>query len=60
MAVQALDHGYSLSFPDIGQASDINDAVVQYGRLYTEQQILAKATTSKYEAQLKLGVWCSN
>lgn len=60
MALQALEHGYSLSFPDIGQAKDINDAVIQYGRLYTEQQILAKATTSKYEAQLKLGLWCSN
>lgn len=60
LALQAIEHGYSLSFPDIGQASDINDAVVQYGRLYTEQQILTKATTSKYEAQLKLGLWCSH
>ena len=60
MALQALEHGYSLSFPDIGRASDINDAVIQYGRLYTERQIISKATTSKYEAQLKLGLWCSN
>jgi hypothetical protein len=60
MALQALEHGYSLSFPDIGRASDINDAVIQYGRLYTERQIVSKATTSKYEAQLKLGLWCSN
>lgn len=59
LALQALEHGYNLSFPDIGQAGDINDAVVQYGRLYTEQQILAKVTTTKYEAQLKLGLWCS-
>lgn len=60
MALQALESGYSLSFPDIGRAQDINDAVIQYGRLYTEQQIISKATTSKYEAQLKLGLWCSN
>jgi DNA primase len=60
MAMQALEHGYSLSFPDIGGAQDINDAVIQYGRLYTERQIVSKATTSKYEAQLKLGLWCSN
>ena len=59
MSLQALDHGYSLSFPDIGGAQDINAAIIQYGRLYTEQQILAKQTTSKYEAQLKLGLWCS-
>jgi len=60
MALEALDHEYHLSFPDIGQAKDINDAVVQYGRLYTEHQILSKTTTSKYEAQLKLGIWCSS
>jgi hypothetical protein len=59
LALQALDNGYSLSFPDIGGAQDINDAIVKYGRLYTEQQIVTKTTSSKYEAQLKLGMWCS-
>jgi len=59
LALQALEQNYSLSFPDIGGAQDINDAIVKYGRLYTEQQIVAKMTSSKYEAQLKLGMWCS-
>jgi hypothetical protein len=60
MALAVLEQGYSLSFPDIGQAKDINDAVVKYGRLYVEQQILTKSTSDKYSAQLKLGLWCSN
>lgn len=60
MALRALELGFTLSFPDIGGSQDINDAIIQYGRLYVEQQIITKCTTSKYSAQLKLGVWCLN
>lgn len=60
MATQALALGFNLSFPDFGDADDINTALQQYGRMYVEQQILQKIATTTYKAELKLGVWCAS
>lgn len=52
-----LQLGYHLSFPDIGTATDLNEAYVRFGRLHLEHQIYANAC-SGLTAELRLGIWC--
>lgn len=57
LALDALKHGFSLAFPDIGTCTDLNEAFVKYGKLYVEHQIHA-TTCRGMGAQMRLGVWC--
>lgn len=58
MALQALQQGYQLSFPDIGSCTDLNEAHVRYGQLYLNQQIQTSTATGSM-AEMRLGVWCN-
>ena len=45
MAHQALDQGWSVSIPDIGNCKDVNEAVCKYGLLYTMRTITNSIAT---------------
>lgn len=57
LAKQALDLGWSVSMPDIGNAKDVNDAVKAYGELYTLKTIRDN-TFEGFAAESRLGVYC--
>lgn len=56
-ALEALELGWSISTPSIGDCKDINEAVVKYGRLYVMKSI-AENTASGFEARTKIGIYC--
>jgi hypothetical protein len=54
MIDRALELGYSVSLPHWGPGvKDVNDAVVQYGKLPTLMAILQSATVSKIKLELR-------
>lgn len=57
LAQQAIDHGWSVSYPDIGDCKDVNDAFIKYGKLYTLKTI-KENTCSGTEAECRLGIYC--
>lgn len=57
LALDALELGWSVSFPDIGSCKDVNDAVKKYGELYTRTTI-KENTASGFEAEARLGIYC--
>jgi hypothetical protein len=57
LAEQALELGWSISLPDIGEAKDVNDAVKKYGELYTLKTI-RENTCDGFAAMAKLGIYC--
>jgi hypothetical protein len=59
MALEALEAGFSLAFPDIGSCGDLNEAVVQYGKLYVEDQIYQTVAEGEL-ARFKLSIWTNN
>ena len=57
LAEQAIDLGWSVSYPDIGSCKDVNDAIMKYGKLYTFKT-LRDNTCSGFEAESRLGIYC--
>jgi len=54
----AIDQGWSVSMPDWKQGiKDINDAVHEYGRIYTVYSIISCAESSSLKIQLKAKKW---
>lgn len=58
VAQQALDLGWSVSFPDIGGCKDINSAVQKYGELYTRMTV-KEHTNEGFIAQSLIGIYCA-
>lgn len=59
-AEDALEQGWSISTPDIGQScKDMSDAVHKYGKMYVMKTI-AENTAAGFAAQTKLGVYCES
>lgn len=57
-AEQALDLGWSISTPDVGQSvKDMSDAVHKYGKMYVLKTI-ADNTADGFTARARLGVYC--
>lgn len=56
----ALEHdNWAVSTPFInGWTKDMNDAVVEYGKIYTLKQIIDNITTNKFEIDLKTKLYC--
>ena len=51
---QAIEFGWGVAFPEWDDSvEDVADAVLQYGRLFTMQSILASTETSKLKIDLK-------
>lgn len=58
IANQAIEQGWSVSFPDIGNTcKDMNEAIVKYGRLYILKSI-ADHTYSGFAAQTMVNMYC--
>lgn len=57
LARQALELGWSISLPDIGDEKDINAAVRRFGKLYVLKSI-AETTVSGFEAEVGLDLLC--
>ena len=58
-AVQALDFGWSVSTPDLGQnAKDMDEAVLKYGKMYVIQKILEHESSDKGDALTFLANYC--
>lgn len=58
LAEQAIELGWSVSLPDFGSdIKDVNDAVKQYGVLYTLKTIHDN-TFDGFTAKAKLGIYC--
>lgn len=55
-ATQALDNGWSISTPDIGNCKDIDEAVKKYGKLYVIRSIRDNICTG-FEARTKLAIY---
>jgi len=56
-AIAALEAGWEISTPDIGNCKDINEAFTKYGSLYV-RKTLNEQIASGFEAEAKLTVYC--
>jgi len=58
MVEQALEYGWSVSFPDWPEGvKDVNDAVKLYGKLATLYSILSTKESNNLKIQLKSRKW---
>jgi hypothetical protein len=58
IANQAVQQGWSVSFPDIGSdCKDMNDAIVKYGRLYVIKSITENTKTG-FAAETAISIYC--
>lgn len=58
MVEQALEYGWSVSFPDWADGiKDANDAVVHYGKLYTLYSIINSKESNNLKIQLRARKW---
>lgn len=56
-ASQAIDQGWSISTPEIGNCKDLNEAVLKYGKLYVMKSI-ADNTSTGFEAKMRMKMYC--
>lgn len=57
LAMRALELGWSISLPDIGSCKDVDEAVVQYGKLYCLDRMLSSITVGEI-AGTKARLYC--
>lgn len=57
LAEKALELGWSISTPDIGDCKDVDEAVKRYGKLYTLMTV-KEQTCLGFEAETKLKLYC--
>lgn len=57
MAEQALDEGWSISCPEIGDCKDVSEAVRKYGKMYVLKTITENKMTG-FMARTYLGFYC--
>lgn len=56
-AEKAASYGWSISFPEIGDCKDLNEAMLKYGKLYV-LATLAENTTRGLEARTRIKFYC--
>jgi len=59
LANQAIDLGWQISAPDIGDCKDMSAAVKRFGKLYVMKSI-TNNTLSGFAAQTAIGVYCKS
>lgn len=59
LAEQAVELGWKVSFPDIGNCKDIDSAIIKYGKLYVFHSV-KENTLEGLQAKLKIGLWCEH
>lgn len=58
LAHQALALGWDVALPDIGSCKDLDNAVVQYGKLYCIEQLLSTITNGEAALE-KVKLYCN-
>jgi hypothetical protein len=56
-AKQALDLGWNVSVPDIGECKDINEAIIKYGKLYVMKTIMQNSNNG-IKSQIRIQNMC--
>lgn len=59
LAEQAIELGWSVSTPDIGDCKDVNEAIHKYGLIYTLMSI-KKHTYEGFEALVRVQTYCKH
>lgn len=59
LANQAIQLGWSISCPDIGDCKDVSAAVIKYGKLYVQHSLLEN-TASGVAAKVNVRVYCTD
>lgn len=57
-ALKAVDAGWSVSTPEIGNSKDINDAIIKYGQLYVHDTLRNQIKRGRFEAETALKLYC--
>jgi len=58
-AEEALEAGWAISTPEIGNCKDMSDAVQRYGKLYVLKTLVDNTTDNEFTANVKLGIYCN-
>ena len=58
IALQAIELGWSVTFPEFGKCKDVNDAIVKYGKIYVINQIMTNISSGN-DAILRLKLYCT-
>lgn len=56
-AEKALENGWRIALPDIGDCKDINAAIIKYGQLYVHNT-LKENTLEGFQAEASLSLYC--
>ena len=56
-ATKALEQGWRIALPDIGNCKDINEAIIKYGQLYVHNT-LREYTYEGKQAEVPLNLYC--
>lgn len=56
-AYRAIDQGWSVACPEVGDCKDINEAVQKYGKLYVLTTI-NQTTKAGFAARTQVGIYC--
>lgn len=56
LASQALSLGWEISLPDFGECTDVNSAIIKYGKIYVMNSINQKIS-SGFLAKISLDMW---
>lgn len=58
-AEKAIDLGWKIATPNIGECNDVNDAVVEYGILYVLSQLKVSISNGDL-GKIRAGLYCEN
>jgi DNA primase len=56
-ALNAIDAGWSVSIPDVGDCKDINQAIVRFGYMYVYKSLMDSVTTG-FKAKVAINALC--
>ena len=57
-ALKAIDEGWSVSTPNIGDCKDVNAAIVKYGQLYVHDTLNDQTKQGRFEAETAARLYC--
>jgi hypothetical protein len=57
-ALKAVQEGWSVTTPEIGDCKDVNDAIVKYGQLYVHDTLKEQTRKGGFEAETALKLYC--
>lgn len=58
-AEEALEAGWAVSTPEIGNCKDMSEAVQRYGKLYVLKTLVDNTFDDEFAASVRLGIYCN-